>query len=594
MIDLRKREYFYGIKKQAVITMTVIISIIFVLTYIEISIVMSKRTYISLSTQYTYMNEKILLSFRNMYEEIDQLTGNFITNEYVQKTLGNRPLSLKERELMQKTLSYQNKSYLDYYLIIDNKNNLYSSKQVSLNMEKFKRSEIYKSLGDDYSRTKILWARDTVFGSNKMKFFAVRYIHEMNSNHEPGVIILELNDGIMKEVKRNIQLKELVYMIVDLNYQLCYQQKPEELQLDQKNIHLIISKALESPEKSKSWRNLKHGIIASNYDKTTGFTVITYAPAEVSNREVRKIQLLFAFIFGIAYAALFLFIVVFTKKITDPIKLLSNTMKEFDDTKFKEVLELNTNTELDCIGDAYNSMVQRVKQLMEDIQKKESELRKSERNILLYQIRPHFLYNTLDTIYMLARIQKEETIMKMIQALSKYLRIQLSNGREEYEIEQELEHVSSYLDIQKIRNAQLFEYEIQCEKGLEKYRIIKMILQPIVENCVKYGFKDIYEGGKIWIRVFSETDYVVIQIMNNGSPIEESELLKLNQLEKASMEEIDQSIEGRQGGFGICNVVKRLRLRYNDHIRFFYKLKENGTECVLKIESRLFILSQSK
>lgn len=589
MINLRRKEIFYGIKRQAVITMTVIISIVFVLTYLEISIVMSKRIYNSLSTQYTYMNEKILISFRNMYEEIDQLTANFITNEYVQKTLGNQPLSSKERELMQKTLAYQNKSYLDYYLIIDNKNNLYSSKQVSLDMEKFKRSEIYKGLGDEYSKTKILWARDTIFGSNEMKFFAIRYIREMNSNHEPGVIILELNDGVLEEVKRNIQLEELVYMIVDSNFQLCYQQKPVELQLNQKYVSLIIDKAVKIPEKNQTWRNLKHGIISSNHDNTTGFTVITYAPAEVSNQVIREIQLVFAIIFGIAYAVLFFFIVIFTKKITNPIKFLSNTMEEFDDTKFKEVLELNTNTELDCIGAAYNSMVQRVKELMEDIQKKESELRKSELNTLLYQIRPHFLYNTLDTIYMLARIQKEETIMKMIQALSKYLRIQLSNGREEYEIEQELEHVSAYLDIQKIRNAQLFEYEIQCEKGLEKYRIIKMILQPIVENCMKHGFKDIYEGGKIWIRVFSENDYVVIQIINNGSPIEESQLLKLNGLEKTAMEDIDQSIERRQGGFGICNVVKRLRLRYNDHIRFFYKQKENGTECVLKIESQLLI-----
>ena len=203
---------------------------------------------------------------------------------------------------------------------------------------------------------------------------------------------------------------------------------------------------------------------------------------------------------------------------------------------------------------------------------------------MLYQIRPHFLYNTLDTIYMLARIQKEETIMKMTQSLSKFLRINLSNGRESIEVSQELEHVSSYLEIQKIRNADLFQYEIDAEAGVEHLLVTKMILQPIVENCIKHGFRDIYSDGMIWIRAYQEEGYLCFSVKNNGTVIEQEALVRLNQMEQVSMEEMDRLIQRRQGGFGICNVVKRLRLRYNDQIRFCYEAGTEVTGCVLKIK----------
>ena len=211
-------------------------------------------------------------------------------------------------------------------------------------------------------------------------------------------------------------------------------------------------------------------------------------------------------------------------------------------------------------------------------------MKESELQTMLYQIRPHFLYNTLDTIYMLARIQKEETIMKMIQALSKLLRINLSNGKENIEVWEELEHVSSYLDIQQIRNTDLFQYKIEIEEEVKQEVIMKMILQPVVENCIKYGFRDIYSGGKIYIRAYQENDYICFSIENNGTPIEQEQMEILNNMELVSLEEVDQVIKKRKGGFGISNVVKRLRMRYNDQIRFYYIRKEDGTECMIKIK----------
>ena len=96
---------------------------------------------------------------------------------------------------------------------------------------------------------------------------------------------------------------------------------------------------------------------------------------------------------------------------------------------------------------------------------------------------------------MLARMNKEETTMRMIQALSKYLRLCLSKGSEIVSVEDELENVKSYMEIQQIRNVDLFEYEIDCQVNAKENKILKLILQPLVENAVKYGFSEIYEGA---------------------------------------------------------------------------------------------------
>src|SRR5699024_7919419 len=148
-----------------------------------------------------------------------------------------------------------------------------------------------------------------------------------------------------------------------------------------------------------------------------------------------------------------------SKRLTSPIQQISQKMTGFDGTDFTQTLDIHTNTELDQIGQAYNEMLVNIEELLEEIKKQEKELRTSELNMLISQINPHFLYNTLDSIYMLARINGEATTMKMIHALSSYLRLSLSKGNDMVTVADELENVKSYMEIQQIRNPELFSYE---------------------------------------------------------------------------------------------------------------------------------------
>lgn len=580
-----KKRLFYGIQRKVILLVTLLLCLLFVAAFLIINQIVTKDRYRMLSDQYSYMNERVVASFEEIKNELDDLTGEFILNDYVQKSLTSQALTAADREMMEKTLALYNRSYLDYYLVIDNKGNQYSQRGVALDLEEFKESVICQSLGDEYSKTRILWARDTIFGTNEMSFFAVRYIRSMNFNHEPGVLVMKLNDYLFEHVKDSILDDELLYFILDVNGEICFSQipggaswDPEHVQNQQEQWQEILQK--DSHAESFSY---KQGIVSSKTDENAGFTVITYAPKEIVYSVIWKIQYSLILVFGITYLISVALTFYFTKRLTQPIRYLSDTMSGFDESHLEKRISLATNTELDQIGDAYNQMVVRVGSLMEDVKQKEGALRKSELDSLMYQIRPHFLYNTLDTIYMLARIQKEETIMRMIQSLSRFLRINLSNGNEAIEVEKELEHVSSYLEIQKIRNADLFQYKVEMDASAAKIPVMKMILQPVAENCIKYGFNEIDEGGLIHIRAYQEREYIVFEVENNGAPMDKAALLELNRLEQVSLEEIDRMVQKKKGGYGIRNVVKRLRMRYGDNVRFYYEALSEGTRCVIRI-----------
>lgn len=275
--------------------------------------------------------------------------------------------------------------------------------------------------------------------------------------------------------------------------------------------------------------------------------------------------------------------VYFSRRFTKPVTQISNAMKEFESGDFSSTLQLQTNTELDTIGNAFNNMVKNIEQLVQEVKENEQALRRSELSSLMYQINPHFLYNTLDTIYMLARINKEEVTMKMIQALSKFMKVSLSKGSDVIPVSDELEHIKSYMEIQKIRNNDLFQYEIECEEHLNEVPVLKLILQPLVENAIKHGFAKIYQDGRILIQVSQEGKELVFRIENNGEQMRQEVIELIQMMVKEDLSAIRCAFPGQESGYGIGNVISRLRLKYEDKIAFYYESDERGTSCTIRI-----------
>ena len=209
------------------------------------------------------------------------------------------------------------------------------------------------------------------------------------------------------------------------------------------------------------------------------------------------------------------------------------------------------------IAEQYNSMICRIRCQMNELSKKEIEKRKADMRVLYEQINPHFLYNTLDSINWLAVQSKDlysKKVVEMVSMLAKMFRISLSKGQETISVAEEIEHVKSYISIQQIRYSDIFTTEYAIDPDILSYRIIKIILQPIVENAIVHGFCDYKGGGLIKISAYGEAEKIIFTVEDNGCGAD-AEVIKNN---------LNTPPENEKSGYGLYNIQRRIKLYYGD------------------------------
>ena len=139
------------------------------------------------------------------------------------------------------------------------------------------------------------------------------------------------------------------------------------------------------------------------------------------------------------------------------------------------------------------------------------------------------------------------------------------------------------MEIQQIRNENLFRYEVDCQVNAQQTWVLKLILQPLVENAIKHGFCEIYEGGLIRIEIKEEEGKLVFVVFNSGLPMRQEEVEMINALNGKSLLEMKECFKDKQHGYGVGNVITRLRLKYGEDVQFNYETEENGTRCIIRI-----------
>lgn len=288
----------------------------------------------------------------------------------------------------------------------------------------------------------------------------------------------------------------------------------------------------------------------------------------------------FAVIFA-AFALLLslLFIWFISITITKPISDLTTAMHHYEPGTITP-LKSNANDEIGVLFSIFNDMQITIKDLLDNIEHESNVRKYAELKALQAQITPHFLYNTLNSICVLAKKYNAKDIQQMIMALSKFFMISLSNGAELITIEKELEQVRSYMYIQKIRYADRFALHTDVPKDLMNNLICKLTLQPLVENCINHAFTELDDIGIIEIAAIREGDDIVITVSDNG-PEGLSDIDELNRYVNKQFE-INEPIEK----YGIHNINQRIHLHFGDDYGLSYKLnKPNGLTAVVRIKA---------
>jgi len=230
------------------------------------------------------------------------------------------------------------------------------------------------------------------------------------------------------------------------------------------------------------------------------------------------------------------------------------------------------NDEIGQLGESYNTMIDRISELINLVQIQEKSKRKVEIAILEAQIKPHFLYNTLDTIQWMAQEHNAQDVVDLVDSLTSMLRIGLSKGNEIITVRMELKHVESYLMIQKTRYEDKLNYSIQVEEQLMSCRVIKLILQPLVENAIYHGIKEKRGQGQIQILGQIEDGKIHFQVIDDGIGMTPEKLEQINQLLK------QDGLQQNEIGYGIFNVNTKIKLNFGDEYGLsFHSIYGQGT-----------------
>lgn len=243
--------------------------------------------------------------------------------------------------------------------------------------------------------------------------------------------------------------------------------------------------------------------------------------------------------------------------ITKPIGNLCEMTKVAGSGDFEVRALEESDDELALLGTSFNKMVEQIGNLVDGIRVEQHNLRTMELKLLQAQINPHFLYNTLDAIVWLAEAGEKEQVVQMVTALSDFFRTTLSKGRDYITVQEEEAHIRSYLQIQQFRYQDILEYEIQIPEELYENQILKLTLQPLVENALYHGIKNKRAMGHILVTGEQVEDTLIFKVRDNGIGMTPDRLLHVQKMIKG--EYVDES---DQSGFGLFNVEQRIQLNY--------------------------------
>jgi Predicted signal transduction protein with a C-terminal ATPase domain len=244
-----------------------------------------------------------------------------------------------------------------------------------------------------------------------------------------------------------------------------------------------------------------------------------------------------------------LMIILFSLKVLSPLNRIRRSMRAIEDENFNVNIPVKGNDEIALISRSFNRMSRRLDELINEVYAGQIKQKEAELKALQAQINPHFLYNTLDTIYWMARMEKAYESSKLVQALSKLFRLALNSGNEQTTVASEVEHLRSYILIQEKRFEDCILFDIDVEPETLACRTVKLVLQPLVENAIHHGIEKKGKSGTVRITIKREDQELVYRITDDGVGVEEADITSLL-----------QQVKDDNRGFGIKNVNDRIQL----------------------------------
>ena len=400
---------------------------------------------------------------------------------------------------------------------------------------------------------------------------------EMGTGQEKeGVFFIDLNYSAISELCDQSMVGNQGYaFIVDADGNIVYHPQQQQLynELQTENIDLVMNAGSDIVTWGDGINKKMYSISRS---EKTGWTVVDCVRVEELLRRSNEAQSIYVLVaIGLMAVALF-FSRFVAKSITLPIQRLCDSMERVQEGDFSvSDIVVDSENEIGSLTKSFNVMTQRIHELMAQNIREQEAKRKSELKALQSQINPHFLYNTLDSIIWMAEGKKNEEVVLMTASLARLLRQSISNEDELVSIGQEIEYARGYLTIQKMRYKDKLEFWIEVEPSILNIRLIKLVLQPVIENAIYHGLKYKESRGLLLVKGFMKNGNAVLQVIDDGVCMDQETLDHIYERHK---------VDYHSNGVGIYNVQKRLQLYYGNEYGIVYESKPGeGTTATITI-----------
>lgn len=523
--------------------------------------------------------------------EATRIADNVSRDGEIQVQLRN-PLPDSQQEMYKQRMNYNyNLNFKNQYTVdidgiyvLGRNGAIFRSSKGTLRKQEFREEEWFKQVIETGEE---LWlaphpGSDIIQNLDYLTISVVYPVKDRISSRILGVVVVDVRAESLNKIEDNGLVFEGKSYILDEDDKVIYSdQSNDEEEIDAVNHAFHENQADHTGTADKIEIGGKACLYSSMYLSNNGWKTVgiisdrqVYAPFE----RLRMAIIFAILVFGIIA-------VIFAWKgadnVSEPIKKVRTTMKQVEKGDFNVQLKIASQDEVGELAQSFNHMIEKIKRLMAQEQESQEKLRYAELKALQSQINPHFLYNTLDSINWMVRMGRNDKVEEMIDALSTFFRISLSKGRHFISIREELIHVEKYIMIQKVRYERIMESEICVPEEFFGYDIIKMTLQPLVENALYHGIKEKGEGGVIRITAEGQGDNIVFCVSDTGLGMSKEKLEKLQIM-------MDQGIDHDPDAYGIINVQKRIHMYFGTEYGLRFESEPgSGTSVYVTIPKRI-------
>lgn len=291
---------------------------------------------------------------------------------------------------------------------------------------------------------------------------------------------------------------------------------------------------------------------------STGLSFLSAIPRNAQAEEYRKIKYLLFALVGSFVAVLMAVIYRLSDYFTRPLRNLADVMEKVKEGNLDVTIARCSNDEVGVLSDVFNSMMDRIKGLIEEVKTRERKTLEAELAVLQAQINPHFIYHTLNTVMWIAKINKIKSIQEIVSSLVTLLRTSIGNTNTLITVEKEINYVKSYVHIENFRFKEEIRLECDIPDEMKRLKTLKLVLQPLIENAICHGFEEKQENKLVRIRGYMEGRDMLLEVSDNGKGIS-SECLE-HLLDK----NLKKALPSKFTGIGLNNVDERIKLNYGE------------------------------